>query len=263
MTKRLLLAVTLLAAASLACSTLLGPDVEPGNLLPDVIEPGGGDAGGGDPGGGEPAGGEPAGGEPAGGEPAGGEPSGGGASSDVLLEDDFSDSGTGWEIGEFSGGSVGYRGGQYFVQALGNGDTMWGVAFRDFQDVVIEVSAEQVSAPANDNNDYGVMCRVQPNGDGYFLLISGDGFYTILKASNESFSPLIDWTQSNVINQGNATNSVVGTCEGSNLSLEVNGQLLGATSDSEFSHGDIALTATSYEDESTEVLFDNIVVTRP
>jgi hypothetical protein len=47
------------------------------------------------------------------------------------------------------------------------------------------------------------------------------------------------------------------------LSLYVNGQLLGSTSDSEFSQGDLALTATSYETESTEVLFDNIVVTRP
>ena len=47
------------------------------------------------------------------------------------------------------------------------------------------------------------------------------------------------------------------------MSLTVNGVLLAEAQDSEFTHGDIALTATSYEIVSTEVRFDNLVVTAP
>lgn len=223
--RRGLLALALLLLTSLACETLVGPVID-GPAQPEILGEGGGGSG-------------------------------------VLLQDDFSDPSTGWEIGSYDTGSVGYEAGKYRVDSLGNGDTMWGIASRDFEDVVIEVSAEQVAAPPNDNNDYGVMCRVQGNSDGYFLLISGDGFYTILKRSNETFIPLIDWTATDVIRQGNAVNEIRATCSGNDFTLEVNGQLLGTTSDSEFSHGDLALTATSYEAEPTQVDFDNLVVTRP
>lgn len=183
--------------------------------------------------------------------------------SGVLMQDDFSDPSTGWEVGDYDTGSVGYQSGTYAVESLGNGDTMWGIANQDFGDVVIEVTAEQISGPANDNNDYGVMCRIQPNNDGYFLLISGDGYYAILKRANDQFENLVDWTPSDVINTGDSQNQIQAVCDGSSLALTVNGQSVATASDSEFSHGDIALTATSYETDSTEVRFDNLVVSQP
>jgi hypothetical protein len=229
-----LVVLGVLVLTSLACSTLLGPVVD--QVVPPDLSGSSGD-----------------------GDGDGGGESGG----SVLLQDDFGDPSTGWEVGSYDTGTVGYEAGKYRVDSFGDGDTMWGIANRDFDDTVIEVSAEQVSAPPNDNNDYGVICRVQDNSDGYFLLISGDGFYTILKRSNETFDPLIDWTPTDVIRPGNAVNELRATCSGSTLTLEVNGQLLGSTSDSEFSHGDLALTATSYEPESTQINFDNLLVTRP
>ncbi|MGA9532630.1 MAG: hypothetical protein WBR18_07930 [Anaerolineales bacterium] len=183
--------------------------------------------------------------------------------SGVLLKDDFSDPSTGWEVGDYDTGSVGYQGGSYSVVSLGNGDTMWGIASQDFGDVVIEVTAEQVSGPANDNNDYGVMCRIQESNDGYFLLISGDGYYAILKRADDQFENLVDWTPSDAINTGDSQNQIQAVCDGSSLALIVNGQQVATASDSDFSHGDIALTATSYESDSTEVLFDNFAVRQP
>jgi hypothetical protein len=51
----------------------------------------------------------------------------------------------------------------------------------------------------------------------------------------------------------NATNHV---CDGNYLALFVNGELLTQAHDTTFSRGNIALTATSYEDEPTEIHFD-------
>lgn len=187
----------------------------------------------------------------------------GASSGDVIFSDDFADESTGWEQGEYETGTVGYESGAYSVVSFGDGDTMWGVSNRTFADVVIEVEAEQVRAPTNDNNDYGVMCRVQENNDGYFLLISGDGFYAILLRADGQFTQLVDWTLTDRFNLGNATNRITAECNGSSLSLTVNGNLLAATEDSTFSTGDIALTATSYEAQETEVQFDNLRVTKP
>jgi len=183
--------------------------------------------------------------------------------SGVLFQDDFSDPVSGWEVGDYETGSVGYKNGVYFVTSLGNGDTMWGAANRAFDNLIIEVDATQVSAPANNNNDYGVMCRLQPNGDGYYLLISGDGYYAIAKAIDGDFEWLVNWTESDVIRQGNATNHIRAVCDGSTLLLFVNGQRLATAEDGTFARGDIALTATSYEDEPSEIHFDRLVVRKP
>lgn len=184
------------------------------------------------------------------------------APASILFQDDFSDPGSGWEVEDFDEGSVGYKNGIYFVTSLGDGDVMWGVASMSFSDIIIEVDATQVSAGPDNDNDYGVACRQQDNGDGYYLLISGDGSYAIIKAEGEGFEELVDWKSSEAIRQGNATNHIRAVCEGSILTLFVNGQRLAMAEDSTFTRGDIALTATSYEDEPTEIHFDNLVVSQ-
>jgi hypothetical protein len=195
---------------------------------------------------------------------AGGSDSGGSSSGELLFSDSFTHESSGWEIGDYSGGRVGYWNGAYYVTSLGDGQTMWGVANRGFDDVAIKVRSQQISAPSNDNNDYGVMCRVDPSGSGYFFLISGDGVFAILRGdANEEFDHLIDWTSSSAINQGDSANELLATCEGNNLTLRVNGELLASVKDSRYKSGDIALTATSYETASTEVHFDDIEVARP
>jgi hypothetical protein len=185
------------------------------------------------------------------------------ALSTILFEDDFSDPGSGWEVGDYDSGSVGYSDGAYAVSAEGY-NTMWGLAYQSFSDLVVDVDAEQVSGPSNDNTGYGVMCRVQPNGmDGYLLRISGDGLCSIFKVVDGGPEAIVDWAASDAIRQGNASNHLSVVCDGADLALFVNGEIVAETSDTTFSEGDIALAATSYEAEATEVLFDNVVVTLP
>ncbi len=181
----------------------------------------------------------------------------------ALLDDDFGDSSSGWEIGDYAGGSVGYKDGIYFVRGEEDGNVMWGVLKRSFDDLVIEVDATQVMAPANDNNAYGVKCREQSGGDGYVFMISGDGYYSIQIVVNGDWEQLVEWTTSDVIRQGNRTNHIRAVCDGTHLALFVNGELLAETEDSTYSEGDIGLAASTMEDEPTEIHFDNLVVRRP
>jgi hypothetical protein len=186
---------------------------------------------------------------------------------DGSFRDDFGDPSSGWETGEYQDGSVGYGEGVYVVTSLGDGSKMWGVANRSFGDVSISVEATQLSAGPENDNSYGVGCRIQPDGSGYYLSISGDGYYAIgmaVVADGEEMprlKPLVDWTESNAIRQGNAVNHLRVVCAGSQLALYVNDQLLAEIQGGgAFPEGDVALVATSYENAPTEVHFDDIVI---
>jgi len=178
----------------------------------------------------------------------------------VLFADDFSNPASGWQSEDFGNGSVGYRDGRYAVVAAQQATAIMGRANRALTSVVIEVDTIQVSAPVNNNNGYGIVCRLQANGDGYLLRISGDGFYSIHRVLNGEFQPLVDWTRSPVINRGNNANHIRAVCEGSQLALIVNGEPLATAEDGTFAAGDIGLVATTFEAEATEVQFDNLVV---
>ncbi|MCX7683445.1 MAG: serine/threonine protein kinase, partial [Anaerolineae bacterium] len=178
----------------------------------------------------------------------------------VIFEDDFASPTSGWEIGDYGSGSVGYADGTYFVLSSASGATIWGVAHRSFDNLILEVDTAQVSAGPQNNNDYGVICREQGNGDGYYFLISGNGSYAIFKSVGNQFTPLVDWSESSVIRRGNADNRLKAICNEDGLVLIVNGQPLASARDSTYTTGDIALTATTYEDQGTEIHFDNLVV---
>jgi hypothetical protein len=181
------------------------------------------------------------------------------APSVVLLEDDFSDPTSGWAEAETESRRAGYKDGYYFITALEG--SAWSWPGLTETDVVIEVEATQADAGPENDNSYGVICRLQSDSDGYFLRISGDGYYSIAKRVDSEYEYLVNWATSDVIRQGNSTNLIRAVCDGSTLTLEVNGQVLGETTDSTFTEGDVGLVVGTYEDEATEVHFDNLLVT--
>ncbi len=138
----------------------------------------------------------------------------------------------------------------------------WAAAGRDWRDVHLTVEATQVAGP--DDNEYGVLMRFRDAGNFYRFSISGDGYYLITKFVDGSPEPLgANWRPSEAIHQGQATNVIEVICQGSTLTLRVNGQELAQVQDSQFSHGDIALYAGSFYESGVEVHFDNLTLVEP
>jgi hypothetical protein len=187
------------------------------------------------------------------------------STSKVLFQDDFSNTNSGWETGNYSGSTLSYLNGTYDIFSQDEGSILWGVANKSFTDLVIDVDATQVSGPDSNNNAYGVYCRRTggDNSDAYAFFVSGDGYYAIAKITSGSFTYPVDWTSSDAINQGNAKNHLTASCVGDHLSLSVNGTQIADVHDSTYTSGDIALAAGSMETTGTEVQFDNLVVTEP
>ncbi len=127
-------------------------------------------------------------------------------------------------------------------------------------DVVIEVETTQLSDYRN--NAYGVLCRASSNndGDGYYFLISGDGYYSIRRGATERVDGLIDWTQTDVVNQDRGINRIRAVCVGDYLALYVNGQFIAETRDSRYTDGFAGLTAAVADGGAADIAFDDLTI---
>ena len=190
--------------------------------------------------------------------------------SNILYSDDFSVESSELETYSDESGSVETKDGAYVVRSTSD-KWNWGRSDSEFSDTVIEFDITIAMAPSNNNAGAGVICRMQTrednSTDGYLFAISGDGYYSIHSINSSSMNPLVDWTSSDTVNQGNQENKIRATCNGSELKLEVNGETL-ATASADASgpqSGGFAFAAVSFETDEpvTEAHFDNLVISKP
>jgi hypothetical protein len=188
-------------------------------------------------------------------------------SGEALFFDDFSgEQVCGWLEYNRGGAVVTLEEGALSVSTSSPGEMWWTNPGRTFEDVVIDVTATQVSGP--DDNAYGVICRYQDEENFYLFLISGDGYYAIGKyqSGQDRVTYLTEdgqFAQSDQINQGNASNQLTVSCVGNELSLSVNGYPVLSVTDAEFTSGDIGLAASALQQGTVEVAFDDLRVTSP
>jgi len=178
---------------------------------------------------------------------------------DLSLDEQFDESDA-WETYNDQSSDLRVEDGVYRVET-GPGGYIWGLNNQVHTDVMILVDTEQRSDFLN--NGYGVMCRasISNNGDGYYFLISGDGYYAIFASDGgDTFDTLVDWTASDVIHQGTASNRLGALCSGSHLAIYANGQLLAETEDTRFNEGYAGFAAGVYEDGTIDVAFDNLQI---
>ena len=190
--------------------------------------------------------------------------------TNVLMTDDFSVTSPEFETYSDENGTVETKDGVYVVRSISD-LWHWGRTNSQFDNTVAEFDVTMINGPANNNAGFGVVCRLSERDDtsidGYMFAISGDGYYTIRSVTASNMSPLVDWSYSDAVHQGNVLNHVRATCNGSELKLEVNGQLIASTSTiaGGATFGAVAFSAISCEDTEpiAEIHFDNLVVSQP
>ncbi|HSH02378.1 MAG TPA: hypothetical protein VLL52_07650 [Anaerolineae bacterium] len=178
---------------------------------------------------------------------------------EVLLVENF-DAEDAWETFANDEGTIkaGVVNGRYEINNAGNG-YIWGLNDELHSDVVIEVTTEQLST--FEDNGYGVMCRADTsnNGDGYYFLVSGDGFVSIRRGEGDSVTALSDWDENSLVNSGQSINQLKAVCVGSKLELYVNGDLAAEAIDTTYTSGFAGFAAASAE-ENAHIAFDNLTI---
>lgn len=178
----------------------------------------------------------------------------------IIRQDDFSDPGSGWESYREFDGILDYESGGYRMQVNEPLSLFWVSAAMDLADAVIEIDATKQGGP--DDNQFGLMCRLDQNYDYYAFIITGQGNFSIGKVSANSLSLLGsgEMGYSDAILPGQALNHIRAECVGDTLTLIVNGEKLLEVQDSSLLQGDVGMVAGTAEEGGTDILFDNFVV---
>jgi hypothetical protein len=139
----------------------------------------------------------------------------------------------------------------------------WASAERDFSNFRLAVEATQIAGP--DDNEYGVLVRMEDPDHFYCFSVSGDGYYLVSKYNGETWETLSgdDWLFSDAIHLGAATNLLEVVCQGGTMTLLVNGIQLVEVNDTSYTRGDVGLYAGSFFEPGVEIHFDDIRVEAP
>ena len=183
-------------------------------------------------------------------------------SPQLLFEDNFNDSKSGWVISSGSSGTWAYENGDYSLSTPkpGSFEHVFGrnKLFGKQTDFTVEVDARDISKESD--GWYGIFFREDPDystsGFTYyaFLVNSSNGKYKIVKSVRNNWSTLKDWTYSEYIKTSTNTNRLKVNCKGTMIGVYANGQLLATVTDDLITKGYIALAISG---TNTHAHFDN------
>ncbi len=185
-------------------------------------------------------------------------PSGG-----ILYRDDFSDPASGWPVESVLDWSEGYSAHNYVINVDLPQYDVWAVPGQIFDDSTIEADAVRLAGP--DENRFGLICRYHPPQDYYFFIISSDGYYAIGKTINGSAALLGQEMMAYhpAIVKGDGPNLLRFDCIGGTLTGYVNGQVVAAVNDADFSQGEAGLIAGTFSSTGVRIGFGNFMVIKP
>ncbi len=155
---------------------------------------------------------------------------------------------------------MGYNNGEYHVEVDATNYVAWGLSHGMFVDTVITVQARVVRPVGN--ADFGVICRYRDADNFYAFSITEDRYASIWMVANGEYSLLMDWTYSDDIPRYEIATITV-ACLSNELTLAVNGVVLGRVMNFSFASGDIGLFGGAWDEPGFTVAFDNIEIRSP
>jgi hypothetical protein len=183
-------------------------------------------------------------------------------SGSVLFQDDFSNSGSGFDHFMSAEGAMDYDAGGYRILVNALQTNFWATPRKNLSDVRMEVDTGKIGGP--DENRVGLLCRYSDNNY-YFFLVTSDGYYGIgIYYGGQAALIGQSAMQANEnIKKGLAVNHLRADCAGNVLTLYVNGFQVASAQDAILKSGDVGLLAGTFGQPGVDIIFDNFVVLKP
>ena len=170
------------------------------------------------------------------------------------------DDGEGWNLSSDAVADVSIVDGTLQVHVFSPGQLAWASSQSNWQDCHVEVSATQVSGPID--NEYGILMRMDDEQSFYAFSVSGDGYVRAARHTDGLWSLLSpDWTPSDAVNQGAATNRLEVIAVRTRFEFRVNDQTVFEVEDPDAKGGPIGLYAGAFSEGDVVVAFDDLNVT--
>lgn len=186
---------------------------------------------------------------------------------EILYSEDFSDPYSGWITGtppDNPDSTFQYVNGEYIMtRAMGSDNVNWVFAHQNFNDSVISVDVRHISGDTNVTGPV-IFWRIAQDYDSfYWLLVYGNGQFSIQKVIDGVSTIIRNWEFTNAIQRGQKVNHIDIKSIGDVNTIYINGTEVATFTDSGSLHGDIALGVTVTVRSAIEAAFDNLVVYSP
>jgi TolB protein len=180
----------------------------------------------------------------------------------LPYNDDFGNPESGWHVSSDEKRIQEYKDGEYQVQVLIDDYSTWSyLPDARLDDLSVQVDIKQISDV--EDGAWGILFRYVDQDNWYRVRISPKGTFEVKKKVEGEYIPITNWTRSEAILTGQATNRLMITCKGDQIAAFVNGQHLATVRDVTFSDaGRIALITQAYSGKpGVHVAYDNLTVT--
>jgi hypothetical protein len=188
-------------------------------------------------------------------------------SSDVLYEDDFREGRSNWGTGTDADSAVEYVDDTLNIQLFTPNFVVWTYPNEDnYQNVHMEVTV--INNGSDEDAAFGFFCYKQyPIDDSrYYFAVTPGGEYAIARAAlaldDEILTNDNTWDTSDLIPQNADSYRLGADCGNGTLTLYVDGQEIDSVSDSTYTSGSFALFAWSGDEiNAVDFSFDDFVMT--
>jgi hypothetical protein len=184
----------------------------------------------------------------------------------ALLQDDFSDSNSGWGTKTDSNSSIEYSNGGLQMKVLKQNYFIWSTPNgEDYDKVHIETTV--INNGTDPTTAFGIMCNQQViDTSFYYFAVTPGGEYAIARAQTGLTDVFLSnndqWATSDLIPQNASSYRVGADCGNGTLTLYVNGQQIASVSDSVHGPGGVGVFTWSGEEASSaDVTIDDFVMT--
>ena len=126
-------------------------------------------------------------------------------------------------------------------------------------DVIVNATVQQTQGLLG--NGFGVVCRADEQGNGYYFLLSSDGQFTIsvgTSARDELFE-IIPWQNHSIIKQNTQPNEIRAVCAGNYLAMFINDVFVAEAFDDELTAGELGVVIGAVT-RPAAARFDNILL---
>jgi len=176
--------------------------------------------------------------------------------------DDFSNPASGWEVVDTEYERTEYLNGEYRVAPKQAGYTYYYPAPTcSRENYTVEVDARWASTPGG---SYGILFGMLVDYSRFYTLEIDTDYqdFIIWRRDSSGWTEIVPYTTSSAINEGIATNHLKITRDGIQITLEVNGTVLGTWSDDSLTgFTRVGVIVFPYYEQSTyDVRFDNFAV---
>jgi len=176
----------------------------------------------------------------------------------AVWQESFDDA-EAWRLRSDAAADLEIREERLHIQILQPGQVAWAVAERTFADFDLRVDATQLAGP--EDNEYGVLVRMEGDERFYAFSVSGDGYVRASRYDGGRWEILgSDWTSSEAVNRGAATNVLTVEARGSQLTFHVNEEQVLRVDDGTLLNGEIGLYAGAFDEAGVHIAFDDLRV---